>query len=178
MIDFNVYNINDHCRVQLTEFGIEELKREDPTQYANNVDKSTNVWSTQIFRVMSVFGKTLFYWCQEQPFAQNTIAFYRNEDGSTCAKVVNNLSKEIEPHPAIASIKRWLYDVGLGDLACRQKLIASHVSEENKALCDTCGETLNRLIKCEPVSDTDLLGLAWGMTQLSPVITWDNAAIH
>jgi len=70
-----------------------------------------------------------------------------------------------EPHPAAYAAQRYLADVaGQGKMFLWSEAFASCAIEGNR-LGEVCGETLNRLLHSEPVSDRYILGLAFTVMQ-------------
>ena len=65
-----------------------------------------------------------------------------------------------EPHPAAQSAKEYIASQGLESLMMWQESFSSCAIEGNR-LGEICSETLARLMKCLPVSDRYVLGLAW-----------------
>ena len=68
--------------------------------------------------------------------------------------------KETEPHPAAKSALQYLYGLGMAKLMMCLESFSSCAIEGNR-LGEICSETLDRILKDEPVSDRYLLGLAW-----------------
>lgn len=67
-----------------------------------------------------------------------------------------------EPHPAAYDAKQWLAEQSFENLALWQESFSSTAIEGNR-LAEVCSETLNRLMRGEPVGDRYVLGLAWTM---------------
>jgi hypothetical protein len=65
-----------------------------------------------------------------------------------------------EPHPASISALDYMKTLDYGELSKYLEAFSSCAIENNR-LGEICAETLNRLMKNEPVSDRYLLGLAW-----------------
>lgn len=75
---FNPYNINDHCRVKLTPFGVYTLMKRNRVAYEYNLDKATGILTSQIWCIMNTFGDLLFNGASDQPFEENIIEFKRS----------------------------------------------------------------------------------------------------
>lgn len=65
-----------------------------------------------------------------------------------------------EPHPASLTALEYLKTIPFSDLYQYLEAFSSCAIEGNR-LGEICAETLNRLLKKDPVSDRYLLGLAW-----------------
>lgn len=72
--------------------------------------------------------------------------------------------KEGEPHPmaqdAMTYVKTWIHKNGLKGTMTLREAFASCAIEGNR-LGDVCGETFDRIMTGQGVSDRYLLGLAW-----------------
>jgi hypothetical protein len=66
----------------------------------------------------------------------------------------------VEHHPAAYSAMEYIRNMDMQELLKCREAFASTAIEGNR-LSEVCGETLQRLIDSEPVSDRYLLGLAW-----------------
>lgn len=71
-----------------------------------------------------------------------------------------------EPHPAAQNALDYMKTLGLQDLTMWQESFSSCAIEGNR-LAEICGETLNRLLTGQPISDRYLLGLAWTIKSMS-----------
>ncbi len=76
------------------------------------------------------------------------------------AKTDRGTLGEKEHHPAADSALEYLNGFGVDEL-CRWQGYFGTCAIEGNRLAEVCTETLNRLLKGEPVSDRYLLGLAW-----------------
>ena len=70
-----------------------------------------------------------------------------------------------EPHPAAFTAKEYVVGLGLQKLMTYLEAFSSCAIEGNR-LGEICSETLNRMMKGEPVSDRYLLGLAWAIRNM------------
>lgn len=70
-----------------------------------------------------------------------------------------------EPHPVTRSALDYLAGLGLEKLNTYREAFASCAIEGNR-LGQICAETINRLLRQEPVSDPYLLGLAWAVKEM------------
>lgn len=77
-------------------------------------------------------------------------------------KVTRGTLKECEPHPAAFDALSWIRRVPADELFIWRESFASNAIEGNR-LAEVCGETLDRLMRGDPVSDRYVLGLAWAM---------------
>jgi len=72
--------------------------------------------------------------------------------------------KEGEPHPmaqdALTYVKTWIHKGGMKEVAMLRESFASCAIEGNR-VGEICGETFDRIMTGQPVSDRYLLGLAW-----------------
>jgi hypothetical protein len=76
-----------------------------------------------------------------------------------------------EPHPASGDALRYVVELGFMRQTMLMESFASCAIEGNR-FAEVCGETLRRVMHCEPVSDRYILGLAWairGMDSLENV---------
>lgn len=64
-------NINDNCKVKLTNYGISLLKK-DPVNYEYNFDKENKILNTQVWVLMNIFGDYFYNGC-DQIFIDNII---------------------------------------------------------------------------------------------------------
>lgn len=67
-----------------------------------------------------------------------------------------------EPHPAALDALQKIRGLGLSRIAQLQESFSSCAIEGNR-FAEVCGETLNRMMASQPVSDRYVLGLAWGI---------------
>lgn len=65
-----------------------------------------------------------------------------------------------EPHPATRSAVSWLKKKSVVELMRYQEVFSSCAISNNR-LAEVCGETLQRWMTGQPVSDRYLLGLVW-----------------
>lgn len=72
-----------------------------------------------------------------------------------------------EPHPAAFSAREWLAGQDSIWLLSWVEALASTALAGNRS-AQICGETLQRLLHQEPVSDRYLLGLAWFLRSQKP----------
>jgi len=70
-----------------------------------------------------------------------------------------------EPHPSALIALEFIKTISYTDLCLYQGAFSSCAIEGNR-LGEICAETLNRLLKKEPVSDRYLLGLAWAIRDM------------
>ena len=73
--------------------------------------------------------------------------------------------KEGEPHPAAQSAKEYVASLGFEKLTMYMEAYSSCAIENNR-LGEICAETLDRLMKGQPVSDRYVLGLAWNLKRM------------
>lgn len=73
--------------------------------------------------------------------------------------------KDGEYHPAASSALKYIKSLGFHKQMIWMESFASNAIECNR-LAEICGETLNRVLKNEPVSDRYLLGLAWTLKNM------------
>lgn len=73
--------------------------------------------------------------------------------------------KENEPHPSAMSALEYVQLYDLKKLMKIQESYSSCAIEGNR-LGDICGETLDRVMSGEPVSDRYILGLAWNIKRM------------
>lgn len=73
---------------------------------------------------------------------------------------MNGTLKPGEPHPAAMSALPYLNNLGKAKLRRYAEAFASAALSGNR-WADICGETLDRLLHGDPVSDRYTLGLAW-----------------
>ena len=66
-------NINNMCSVKLTESGMEWLRKNSHVDYMYSFNKETQVLTTELWRVMYVFGEMLFMSQMNIPFENNEI---------------------------------------------------------------------------------------------------------
>ena len=66
-------NVNDMCSVKLTESGVEWLMHNSRIEYMYSFNKETQVLTTELWRVMYVFGEMLFMTQMNIPFENNEI---------------------------------------------------------------------------------------------------------
>jgi hypothetical protein len=67
-----------------------------------------------------------------------------------------------EPHPAARDALRYVAELGLMRQSTLMESFSSCAIEGNR-FAEVCGETLRRVMHCEPVSDRYILGLAWAI---------------
>jgi hypothetical protein len=67
-----------------------------------------------------------------------------------------------EYHPAADSAMLYIRSIPLSDLYTWLEAFSSCAIEDNR-LGEICAETLNRIMKGEPVSDRYLVSLAWAI---------------
>lgn len=79
--------------------------------------------------------------------------------------MTNGTIKEGEYHPAANSAMFYLQSLGTAKLLRYAEAFASTAISGNR-LSEICGETLNRLMTMQPVSDRYLLGLAFTIKQM------------
>ena len=77
-------------------------------------------------------------------------------------KVTRGTLKEREPHQAALDALAWIRGIPVNELFIWSESFASNAIEGNR-LAEVCGETLDRLMRGDPVSDRYVLGLAWAM---------------
>ena len=70
-----------------------------------------------------------------------------------------------EAHPAAYEAKEYIVKRGLKKLTMYLEAFSSCAIAGNR-LGEICSETLNRLLKGEPVSDRYILGLAWELKRM------------
>jgi len=70
-----------------------------------------------------------------------------------------------EPHPAAYAAKDWIARQSPETLMTWREAFASMSLADNGRLSVICGETLERLLNGQMVSDRYVLGLAWVMQQ-------------
>lgn len=73
--------------------------------------------------------------------------------------------KEGEYHPSADSAKEYIISLGYPKLIMYLESYSSCAIEGNR-LAEICSETLDRLIKGQPVSDRYILGLAWSIKNM------------
>lgn len=78
---------------------------------------------------------------------------------------VFNTLAPAEPHPAAHSALAYLAGLGLEKLNTYREAFSSCAIEGNR-LGQICAETINRLLRQDPVSDRYLLGLAWAIKEM------------
>jgi len=66
-------NINDKATVKLTSYGVDVLRTEDPLMYDYNFNIETSILSAELWKIMKVFGPTMFMGSTEQAFESNEI---------------------------------------------------------------------------------------------------------
>jgi hypothetical protein len=62
------FNINARVRVTLTQSGVETLRRTHSGSY-----EVAKVWEAELWRVMQVFGPSLYTGMAEMPFVRNEL---------------------------------------------------------------------------------------------------------
>lgn len=67
-----------------------------------------------------------------------------------------------EFHPAATNAFRYIKNLELHELMMWQESFSSNAIEGDR-LAEICGETLERILNGQPVSDRYVLGLAWVM---------------
>ena len=67
-----------------------------------------------------------------------------------------------EFHPAATNAFRYIKSLGFRELMMWQESFSSSAIEGDR-LAEICGETLERILNGQPVSDRYVLGLAWVM---------------
>lgn len=70
-----------------------------------------------------------------------------------------------EPHPAARSAFEYLAFLSYEDMLLYREAYSSCASSGNH-LAEICLDTLNRLLNNKPVSDRNLLGLAWNIKEV------------
>lgn len=65
-----------------------------------------------------------------------------------------------EPHPAAKHAAAWIGGLGLKKTSMLLESFSSCAIESNRD-AEICSETLDRIMKGQPVSDRYVLGLAW-----------------
>ena len=75
---------------------------------------------------------------------------------------MNGELKQGEFHPAASFAMRYIKSLPVEELMSWNEAFASSAIEGNRT-AEICGETLNRILTGQPVSDRYLLGLAWVM---------------
>lgn len=70
--------------------------------------------------------------------------------------------KSGEPHPSAFSAKDYIVGLGIPKLSMYLEAYASCAIEGNRS-AEICCETLDRMLKGQPVSDRYVLGLAWSL---------------
>lgn len=71
-----------------------------------------------------------------------------------------------EHHPAADLALEWIRNVSVMDLTLWQETFTEGANQGDR-LAEACANTLDRMLSGEPVSDRDLLGLAWVMSDCS-----------
>jgi hypothetical protein len=70
-----------------------------------------------------------------------------------------------EPHPAAQAAAAYVLGLGIGTLMVYLEAFSSCAIEGNR-IGEICSETLDRLMRGEPVSDRYVLGLAWQIREM------------
>ena len=73
--------------------------------------------------------------------------------------------KDGEPHPIAYAAKDYIASLGVPKLMMYLESYSSCAIEGNR-LGEICGETLDRLMHGQPVSDRYILGLAWSLKNM------------
>jgi len=55
------FNINDICKVTLTNFGEDILIRKDPVAYEYNYNTISRILQTELWVLMNIFGKSFYF---------------------------------------------------------------------------------------------------------------------
>ena len=79
-------------------------------------------------------------------------------------ETLNGTLEPNEYHPAADSAKEYILRLPASEITIWSEALASNAMSGNR-LAEVCSETLNRLLKGQPVSDRYLLGLAWIIRQ-------------
>lgn len=70
-----------------------------------------------------------------------------------------------EPHPSAHNALDYIKEIPYEELVMYLEAYSSCAIEGNR-LGEICSETLNRILKGEPVSDRYVLGLAWSLRNM------------
>jgi len=70
------YNINDICKVTLTNFGEDQLISKNPVAYEYNYNTISRILQIELWELMNIFGKS-FYFGYPNIFENNEIEIIR-----------------------------------------------------------------------------------------------------
>jgi hypothetical protein len=91
--------------------------------------------------------------------------------------MTNGTLRESEAHPAALDALEFVKSHSIEDLMKWREAFASCAIEGNRA-GEVCGETLDRLLNRQMVSDRYVLGLAWAMRKTHNVELTGSGQVH